>query len=118
MRAFRPEALSAVHPGSSRDSDKVIARGQSEAVGIGHLHDGALECAALVLLGEAYLITWQWYGSAIHVDRDPHQRSIELLPVGVGRRHDADLQRVQDDAGADRVNTNQVDESLDHDSVI
>ena len=81
MRAERLLDLRAVQAGSSRDSDKVVANLDPEAVRVGDLHDGPPVRSTLVLFAEADFDTGKWHRTSLCVQRDAHDGPVELLAV-------------------------------------
>jgi len=57
-------------------------------------------------------MTWAQHGAGAA------KIGFELLAVGVGGRHDADLEGIEDDTGAHRVDTDEVDERLHQNAVV
>src|SRR4051812_36940039 len=118
ISAVRSWARRATHAGASLDSDKVVADRETVALGIRDLDDRATVRAALVLLRQADQRPRRRHRATVRVHRDPHHGSVQLLALGIGRRHEADLERVENDAGPDRVDADQVDERLHQDGVV
>src|SRR5690349_3647116 len=110
ISAVRPRARSSRHAGASERSDKVVADRESVAIRGGDLHDGAGELPRRVALGQVDELPRRGDDVAVRVERDADEGPVEHPRVGVGAGHDADLEGVEHDAGAHRVDAEEVDE--------
>src|SRR5437762_2023775 len=112
ISAVRRRALSSAQAGASRDSDKVVADREAVPGRVGDLDDGAAIGAPFILLGQADQRARRRDHAAVHVDGDAHHRTVELLAFGVRGGDDADLEGIENDAGADGIDADQIDERL------
>src|SRR6266545_1839017 len=118
ISAVRSWARRAAQAGASLDSDKVVADSETVALRVGDLDDRAPVGAALVLFRQADQRARRRDRAAIRVHGDPHHGTVELLALGVGRSDEADLERVENDAGAHGIDADEVDECLHHHGVV
>src|SRR4051794_9434975 len=112
MRARRPSARRAAQVRVSGESDEVIANRDPIARWIGDFDDRLSIGTALILLAQVDLDAWRRNGSAVRVDRNPHQGPLELFAVRIRRGDNRHLEAVEDDAGAYRVDADQIDQGF------
>ena len=115
---MRRPALSVAQAVESRDSDKVIADGETVPTGVGDLDDRTAERTALVLLGKTDERAGRRDRAAVDVDHETNERPIERLALGVRAGDDPDLECVENHAGSDRVDPDQIHEALHQQRVV
>src|SRR6185503_17407024 len=118
MRARRPSARRAAQVRVSGESDEVIANRDSIARWIGDFDDRSPVRPALILLAQINLDAWWRNRAPVGVDCNPDQRSLELFAIRVWCGNDGHLEAVEDDAGPDRVDADQIDQSLHQHAVV
>src|SRR6266576_1106036 len=98
-------------------SDKVIADVDTVLDRVGDLDDGARVVAVGILLGKIDHGT-RIQQRPIGCRDEAYDRAVDVRDVGVGAVHQRHLIGVEDDAGADGVDPDQVDERFYHDPIV
>src|SRR3954468_20267464 len=80
----RPLDRRVAQASSSRDSDKVVANREPEAVRVRDLHDRSPKRPTLVLFAEAGLDTGQRHRTSFGIKGNTHHGAVELLTVRAG----------------------------------
>src|SRR3989454_25900 len=108
---------SARHRAAMAFSDKVVADVDAVFNRVGDLDDGAREVAVGVFLREIDDGTGVQEPAVRGCD-ETHHRPVDVAHIGIRAVHQRDLVGVENDARADRVDPDQVDERLHDDGVV
>src|SRR2546423_12610603 len=108
--ARRPDARSRANCSAMR-SDEVVTDTNAVPIGLIRLDDCTLECSVLPAVCEIDKVAWE-QDVAPRVADDPHDRPREHLGDRIPRVHESQLERVEHDERADRVNAREIDERL------
>src|SRR2546426_7051099 len=111
ISAARPSPRTSRQRAAMGWSDKIVADVDAVFRGVGDFDDGAREVALLITLreiGDEPGLEQR----AVRRGHDPHHRPVHVAHVRVGAVDDGHLVGIEDDAGADGVDADQVDERL------
>src|SRR5690606_17643997 len=93
-------------------SDEVVTYDKAVTLRVRDFHDRMAISPGRILLRQVHLPARGCNHGTVAVDRNADDGAVELRTVGVGGRDDGDVERVEDHAGPDRVDADEVDEGL------